>query len=96
MNSDALQLLQAGGVLGLMSVILVTGARGLWIWARVRDDERALAAKFLDSMREDRNEWKSVAQTAATTASNLTGQVEKLTTIIETLTESVTPRRHPQ
>ena len=91
-TDEALRFIQTGGVLGLMVVILVTGARQIWIWSKVRDDERGIAKERLDEMRRDRDDWKATAQTATTTVSNLTGQVEQLTGVVEKLTATVAAR----
>lgn len=77
---------QAVGVLGLLVVILWTGARGsVWIFTKVRDDERRFSLERLDDMRKDRDEWKALAQRTGDILDQQTGQMEKLVDSLEHL-----------
>lgn len=92
---DAGQIINALGDLGLALIVIWTGARGVWIWAKVRDDEREFAQERLEEMRKDRDEWKSLAQTATTSAATSLAQIQNLTSVVESLTVAVGKKLRP-
>src|SRR5258708_39380843 len=87
---------QALSVMGILALIIVTGSRRTWVWFSVVEDERRVSLDRLDEMRRDRDEWKTLAQTAAATNSTLTQQNEKLAGVVETLTRIVDVRGVPR
>jgi hypothetical protein len=71
------------GLVGVFAVIIITGARRTWTWWGTVEDERKVAKERLDEMRTSRDDWKTLVTSQAATITNLTGQLEKLTGVVE-------------
>jgi hypothetical protein len=81
------QAISALGLVGVFAVIIYTGAKRVWTWWSTVDDERKVAKERLDEMRQSRDDWKVLATSQAGTIANLTGQVEKLTGVVEAMVD---------
>ena len=66
----------------LILAILLAGGRGMWYYGGVYRD-----------LVKDRDDWKTIATSATSTVKDQAGQIEKLTEIIEGLSNRLNVRR---
>lgn len=79
--SEVYSVLSAGGFPALLILVIIAGARGDWVSRREMAD-----------LRQERDEWKALANTATQTVAAQGLQISKLTEVVETLTDAIGKR----
>lgn len=75
---DIVQIIRDGGIIALLLVILLGGARGWWVFGNVyRDTIKELADRYQD-MRTERDEWRRQAMRGTTNAERATAIAEAI------------------
>jgi hypothetical protein len=78
-----MRLLNGGGVLAILVLIVVSGQMGLWVWKRELDG----VLHQLKEAQDDAEEWKLMALRGTNTAERITATTQELVTALRAAAE---------
>lgn len=71
--AELLPLVRDGGSTLLLVVAVIGGWKGWYVWRWQYDAQAAAAAKLVDQLTKERDEWKAVALRGLSVAERVTG-----------------------